>query len=156
MLILRMCLLNDTNDNLQNVVFDLRTNPNLSLFAASAMSILSLIFIIMGKFFQKQMKTIIKLFDKACYAIFCIPCVLLQPLTTLLAFIILMFCFFVIVYYINTLGVPIVDKRMFGDFQPNNSMLVRALLVGHIVGSYFLWQFVTACAEIIVAGAVAE
>ena len=78
---------------------------------------------------------------------------MLQKMATLFASITLMFYFYVITAYIE---VPVVDERMFGDFQTKNSMFARVFLAGHIVGSYFLWQLVAACAEIMVAGAVAH
>jgi len=146
----------DTNNALQDKAFDPPPNLMLNLFFAIIVTVLCLIFILIIIFFRKHMKIVIKLFDEACYAIYCIPCVLLQPVPTLIFLTILTFYFFTIGAYIYTIETPVVDERMFVEFVQENSSSPFALLFAHFSGSFVVWQFVTACEEIIVAGAVAN
>ena len=146
----------DTNDELQSKAFEEPANPTTNLIAAVLATVGSCVLIILLIYFRKHMKSIIQLFDEACYAIFCIPCVLLQPLVTMIFLLLLIFYFFTISAYIFTIEVPVVDDRMFVEYKRNETSSYKSLFAGHVVGCYIIWQFMTACEKMIVAGAVAN
>jgi len=146
----------DTNTAVRDEAFGDVPNPNNNLAGALVVSLVALILIILLIFFRKHMKIIIKIFEESCYAIFCIPCVLLQPVVSLIFLILMLFYFFAITAYIYAIEEPVVDERMFVEFEEDNSTSRDGLFAAHVLGCYAVWQFAAACEQMIVAGAIAN
>uniref|UniRef100_H2Z3L8 Choline transporter-like protein n=1 Tax=Ciona savignyi TaxID=51511 RepID=H2Z3L8_CIOSA len=119
-----------------------------------AVSIATIIILVLLIWIRKSLCLVIKLFDEASLAVFSMPGIFLQPFITLLAFCCVIAYFLIIGGFIFTVQVPRVDGSGMASFVQDPKMPIIALIAPHIFGCLWMMEFVSGCQQVIIAEAV--
>ncbi|XP_077966779.1 choline transporter-like protein 1 [Styela clava] len=120
-----------------------------------AVTVFTLITWILLIWSRKSLKLVISLFDEASLALFSMPGILLQPFITVIALVVAFAGFLVISAFLLSDQVPHVDEDGIVTYMNEPGMKSGQLLMIPVV-FVFLWlfEFIFACQEIILAGAI--
>ena len=145
-----------TTDIGKQFIVNQRAESNSILFWTIGATVICFIVTAVAVLFRKSMDVILKLFEEAGQAIFNVPCILVQPVFTFVFVINHCIHFFTICAYIFTIDVPVIDKYGFVSFDFDKKTPHWWLFAFHLFSSYWFREFLLACQDIIVAGALAD
>uniref|UniRef100_F6ZV03 Choline transporter-like protein n=1 Tax=Ciona intestinalis TaxID=7719 RepID=F6ZV03_CIOIN len=121
-----------------------------------AVTVATLIILILLVWVRKSLCLVVKLFDEASLAVFNMPGVLLQPFITLTSILVVLTYFLIVSAYIFSIEVPKVDISGMVSFVQNPDLSTTALIAPHIFGCLWMMEFVSGCQQVIIAEAVSS
>ncbi|XP_013403885.1 choline transporter-like protein 1 isoform X5 [Lingula anatina] len=118
-------------------------------------TILTVILLLVILVLRKRIALAVALFNEAGKCIVAVPMILVQPVWTFICLILFYVYWVVVLAYISTAGTAVLDKDT-GFVNYEESQPVRYMWWYHLVGLIWTSEFIIACQQLVVAGAVAK
>jgi len=130
-------------------------NKETFLWYSIAATVLSFVLICLVICMRKRVALTVDLFYEAGKCLQHIPLLLMQPIWTFIVLVLFWICWIGVFGFLATAGQPEVENQL-GWVTYNQTGYVRYMWWYHVVGLFWISEFILACQQIVIAGAVAK